>query len=671
MISGVTSVMGQSDKFGLDPSNDMLTFIPGSSKKLTADLVINAPAGVQREAQLTSVATAGAAQSLQFMGAQRDHVVLHNKGIAGMFTLNLTSDADGLVQTFTTGRMALSAGDTVDLVPNDWADLQTAKATLVVHHSDGTMGTFTLANGGSGSVLNLKEGVAFNKTVARFTNLSPTGLSAVIDWGDGTKSAGKVAAAGADVIVTGSHTYANEGYFPTRITLSDSSGPRRQATGEAIVADAKFTMASTTIAAFAGVPFSGTVATLTDLPSGDHASDFDVKISWGDGTTSAGTLQSTAAGKFEVRGTHKWATTGNKSVVVTVTEHAEASGQGHTIKIASNKNFAGTVAQLQLPIPGSAPGDYVATIDWGDNKKSVGKLTLQPDGTVILSGRHTYATGNKSFVIHFTLTGGPSAKATSTAVVKPAVGTVTGRLFNDVNGNGKKDSNEGVLSGRTVFIDKNKNSKIDPGEATAVTNAAGVYTFTNVPAGSVRVVESVPSTFRVDAPASGFYDVTLQAGQTISKLDFANTQLAQISGTVFLDANGNKTRDASETGEANRTVYLDMNNDGVRQSTEPTTLTDATGAFAFTTVKPGTYAVRLQPDFGFKVTTPGAGAYSVTVGSGATQRGGLFGEKPVALKFAPLRAWPPRVPSRWRRSWRISTTTSCPILRPRTRPATT
>ena len=634
MISGVPSVKGQADKFGLDPSNDMLTFIPASNKKVTADLVINAPAGVQREAQLTSVATGGAAETLQFMGSQRDHVVLQNKGGAGMFSLNLTSNADGQVQTFTTGRMALAAGDTVDLLPSNWADIQTATANVVVHHTNGTTATITMANGGKGEVLNVKEGDSFTRNVARFAKLSPTGLSAIIDWGDGTTSAGKVGAAGTDVIVTGSHTYDKQGYFPTRITLSDSSGPLRQATGEAIVADTKFSLASAKIAAFAGVPFTGKVATLTDLPSGDHASDFDVKINWGDGTSSAGTLQTTSAGKFDVRGSHTWATTGTKSVVITVTEHGSASGQGHTIKITSNKNFSGAVAQLQLPLPGSAPGDYVATIDWGDNKKSTGKLTLQSDGTVILTGSHSYATGNKSFVTHFTVTGGPSAKVTSTAVVSPAVGTVTGTLFNDIDGDGKKDPGEGGLSGRTVFIDKNKNFKLDPGELKAVTNSSGVYTITNVPAGNIRVIENVPSGFRVDAPASGFYDMTLKPGQTLSKLNFADTQLALISGTVFLDANGNKTRDASETGRANRTVYLDLNNDGVLQSTEPTALTDTTGAFAFTTVNPGTYVVRLQPVFGYKITTPAGGTYSVTVGKGSTRSGGLFGEKPVALKFA-------------------------------------
>src|SRR5262249_14724951 len=155
-------------------------------------------------------------------------------------------------------------------------------------------------NGGKGEVLNAKEGVFFTGTVAHFTKLSPAGVRAVIDWGDGTTSTGRVSAAGAGVIVTRSHRYVKQGYYPTRISLAAARGPLGQAPGEAVVADTRFSLTSAPIRAFAGVPFTGKVATLTDLPSGDQASDFSVTIHWGDGTTSPGTLQSTSAGKFDV-----------------------------------------------------------------------------------------------------------------------------------------------------------------------------------------------------------------------------------------------------------------------------------------------------------------------------------------------------------------------------------
>jgi probable HAF family extracellular repeat protein len=632
MISGVTTIKGQTDQFGLDPSNDKFTFIPATTKTMAADLVINAPGGVQRQAQLTATAAGGAAQTIQFLGSQRDHVVFSAVG-ASTFSLNLTSNADGLVQTFTTGRMTLAAGDSVDLLPSDWADIQAATATVVVHHADGSKTTSTMANGGAGLQVNAKEGVSFTASVASFTNQTAAGKSAVINWGDGATSTGTVAASGANLTVTGSHTYASQGYFPTRITLSDASGPVAQATGEAVVAFTRFTLAPANISAFAGVPFTGTVATLTDTPSGEVASDFALKINWGDGKTSTGTLQTTSPGQFLVTGSHTWATSGTRSVTVTVTENSSAAGQGHTLHVASHTVFSGTVAQLQMPIPGSAPSDYVATINWGDHSTSTGTLTLQSDGSVILSGRHSYATRTNSHVTHFTLTGGPSASTTSAAVASPPLGTVTGTLFDDVDGNGTIDPGEKGIPDQTVFIDEKNDGKLDPGDPFAVTNSAGVYTIANVPAGTIHVRERVPKGYRVAAPASGSYKAALHAGQTLSNLDFADTQRALISGTVFVDRNGNGKRAPADPGRANQIVYLDLSNSGVLEPNDPTVLTDATGAFAFT-VHPGTYVVRLQSFSNLIITAPIGGAYSVTVGEGATNSRGLFGE--LLLNGAPV-----------------------------------
>ena len=53
MISGVPSMMGQADKFGLNPSNDMLTFIPASNKQVNADLVINDAGGCAARSELS------------------------------------------------------------------------------------------------------------------------------------------------------------------------------------------------------------------------------------------------------------------------------------------------------------------------------------------------------------------------------------------------------------------------------------------------------------------------------------------------------------------------------------------------------------------------------------------------------------------------------------------
>src|SRR5205823_7715706 len=66
-----------------------------------------------------------------------------------------------------------------------------------------------------------------NVAVARFTHGSNTepgsAFSAVINWGDGTSSAGMVALSGGTYTVLGSHTYTDEGSFAVAVVVSHES----------------------------------------------------------------------------------------------------------------------------------------------------------------------------------------------------------------------------------------------------------------------------------------------------------------------------------------------------------------------------------------------------------------------------------------------------------------
>jgi hypothetical protein len=74
--------------------------------------------------------------------------------------------------------------------------------------------------------------------VATFTDADPNGTgtdySAVIDWGDGTSSAGTISA-GNGFTVSGSHTYASHGTYTTTVTVSDVGGAGSQASGTATI----------------------------------------------------------------------------------------------------------------------------------------------------------------------------------------------------------------------------------------------------------------------------------------------------------------------------------------------------------------------------------------------------------------------------------------------------
>src|SRR5207249_301721 len=57
------------------------------------------------------------------------------------------------------------------------------------------------------------------------SNTEPaSAFAAVINWGDGTSSAGTVALSGGTYTVLGSHTYTDEGTFAVTVVVSHESG---------------------------------------------------------------------------------------------------------------------------------------------------------------------------------------------------------------------------------------------------------------------------------------------------------------------------------------------------------------------------------------------------------------------------------------------------------------
>ena len=103
-----------------------------------------------------------------------------------------------------------------------------------------------------------------------------------------------------------------------------------------------------------------------------------------------------------------------------------------------------------------------------------------------------------------------------------------------------------------------------------------------------------------------------------------------ISGSVFNDANGDKLRNSGEAGLSGWRVFVDKDKDGVLDAGENSVLSDSAGNWKFRTLAAGSYALRIVQQTGWTRTTPAGGAFAVTLGSGATTSGKLFGEKRVA-----------------------------------------
>jgi hypothetical protein len=135
------------------------------------------------------------------------------------------------------------------------------------------------------------------------------------------------------------------------------------------------------------------------------------------------------------------------------------------------------------------------------------------------------------------------AMLTADTAVAPAA--VSGRLFDDVNGNGARDAGEGPLAGWVVFLDRNRNGVRDAGELSRTTDAAGNYAFNDLTPGTYHIAQETPAGYAQTSPglrgaSSGssfdidvvFPDTTLTTSQRAAFIDAASRWAQVIVGDV-------------------------------------------------------------------------------------------------------------------------------------------
>ena len=89
--------------------------------------------------------------------------------------------------------------------------------------------------------------------------------------------------------------------------------------------------------------------------------------------------------------------------------------------------------------------------------------------------------------------------------------------------------------------------------------------------------------------------------------------LGAVSGRVFADADNNGNQGTDEPFMAGVTVYLDQDNDGIRDTGEASATTGAFGDYAFIHLAAGTYNVRQVAPAGWAGSAPTGGAHVVTL----------------------------------------------------------
>ncbi|MEI7900714.1 MAG: SdrD B-like domain-containing protein, partial [bacterium] len=172
-------------------------------------------------------------------------------------------------------------------------------------------------------------------------------------------------------------------------------------------------------------------------------------------------------------------------------------------------------------------------------------------------------------------------------------------VWNDLNGDGVQNASEPPLAGVRVYVDSDDDDTWEGGEPFAITDANGAYNIVGLAAGpqTVRVdTTTLPNGAVATADRDGtgsphVTTLTLAAGASDVTVDFGYKGNTLISDLVWIDNNGNGNYDVGEPGISGVTVYIDLNGDGVLQSSEPSAVTDANGLYAIAGLAPATYRV--------------------------------------------------------------------------------
>ena len=174
------------------------------------------------------------------------------------------------------------------------------------------------------------------------------------------------------------------------------------------------------------------------------------------------------------------------------------------------------------------------------------------------------------------------------------MGGIQGIVFEDLNQNSIKDSNESGLSGVKVTLEDG---------SLAVTNEQGIYRFNNVAAGNHQLsldVRRIPAQYYILDPVPK--NVMVNARKTV-RADFVYISGSSLSGQVWEDSNRNGKADPDDKGMADILVLLRPVTAGKEpgelryiQDMALNTYTDLKGKYSFKNILPGEYEISLAKD---------------------------------------------------------------------------
>ena len=204
---------------------------------------------------------------------------------------------------------------------------------------------------------------------------------------------------------------------------------------------------------------------------------------------------------------------------------------------------------------------------------------------------------------------------------------ISGTVFREMDSDGLREAGEKGLAGQRVFVDTNLDGKWQRDtEASTLTDSNGFYSFTAELPGLYRISLIVPRNHRPTVREVPYHDIHATGDDFHVANDFGVTTTIVVKGNVFNDANGDGIKQEGEQGIGGVRVYIDKNNNGVRDRREKTRITDSNGDWRFGNLLAGKYRIRVNPaNDDAIVTSPGRGFLILKLKKGQTWSNRMIG----------------------------------------------
>ncbi len=228
--------------------------------------------------------------------------------------------------------------------------------------------------------------------------------------------------------------------------------------------------------------------------------------------------------------------------------------------------------------------------------------------------------------------------------------TISGNVYEDLNLNNQFEASEPGIGGVTLTLLRFVNNDYASTGKTAITDANGYYSFTDVLPDTYRIVETQPDgylsvgatpgtvggvTHGVVTSVDVLSGISLEGGNDSIENNFGETRPASLSGYVYFDANNDGVFDPTESGISGATVDL-LDADG--NPTGLTAATDSNGFYSFDNLMPGTYRLAENQPAGYldgldtagtaggTAINPGDSIVSISLAGGTNAKYYNFGE---------------------------------------------